>query len=527
MSFPSQDATPARTTGADFETMPYTSHPFADTRPSHLAAIAGLLGFPAPDPRKARVVELGCASGGNIIPMAAQFPEARFLGIDLSPRHVDLARDRIAALGLTNIEVQQGDLGEPGIVDGEWDYALCHGVFSWVGPDVQAQILQTCHDCLSDRGLAYISYNVLPGWQLRKVVRDIFLFDDDPLKGAPERVARGRWLLEQLAEGTAEDSQYGQLLRSEVQTLSRQPDSYIMAEFLVDENLPCYFHDFAARAKAAGLGYLGESKLTLNAPGASNPKLDEKLRTLAGPDQVMYEQYHDFLTGRQFRQSILFRAAPNAGYRRDFEAGPLTAMHFAAQLQSSPVEGKPGAMHVRKPDGMGFSTNDPAVAAVFDHMAECYPATRSPRQLLDHLATLPDLDRNNLSQRVMQALMRTAMAGLVTAGQVPVRCGTGKEARPTIWPLARQELKTGQTWVTTLAHTPVGLDAASRRMAPLLDGTRDRAAIEAEVRTILETEADSLGLLNVTTTDPQTAAQYAGQFIDQCARLGLLLPDPD
>ena len=95
-----------------YETLPYDSMPFAHTQPSNLAALATLFGHTPPNVGTARVLDLGCASGGNIVPLAARFPKAQFTGIDLSRRHVDIARERIAALGLTNIAIRQGDLAE-------------------------------------------------------------------------------------------------------------------------------------------------------------------------------------------------------------------------------------------------------------------------------------------------------------------------------------------------------------------------------------------------------------------------------
>jgi ubiquinone/menaquinone biosynthesis C-methylase UbiE len=69
-----------------------------------------LFGLTPPEVETASVLELGCASGGNIIPLAVRFPRARFLGFDLTQRHVDEGQARIRALGLGNIEIRQGDV---------------------------------------------------------------------------------------------------------------------------------------------------------------------------------------------------------------------------------------------------------------------------------------------------------------------------------------------------------------------------------------------------------------------------------
>lgn len=511
-----------RSAGADFENLPYISHPFSVTQPASLATIAALQGFVAPDPKTARVLELGCAAGGNIIPLAARYPDATFLGLDLSQTHVDIAQSRISQLGLENVDIRTADLGNPDAVSGAWDYIICHGVFSWVDADVQAQILKTCSAHLADNGLAYISYNVLPGWQLRKVVRDIFMFDDNPDSSAKERVARGRWLLEQLAEGTDENATYGRLLRAEAAQLAKQTDNYIMAEFLAEENEPCYFHDFIARANDVGLSFLSEAKASSLGFAKTNAKRDEKIRTLAGPNRDKYEQYQDFLTGRQFRQTVLYKESTNPDFRISTDKAPFTSMNFIAKLSVANHPERAGHFQVTSPKGPGFTTNDPAVAAMVRVLDAAYPASRSPRQILESLSSIDGLDRTNLSDRIIAALQTTTFVGLATPSVEPTVLGTGQEDRPKLWSVATCELAQGQTWVTNQLHAPIGLDPATRRLVPLLDGQRDKQAIQVEASEILVAEADALGLLHVDTKSPKAVAAFVDTLITQVAKLGLL-----
>jgi len=46
-----------------------------------------------PDYRVARVLELGCASGGNLIPYAIAYPESKCIGIDLSKHDLRFQED--------------------------------------------------------------------------------------------------------------------------------------------------------------------------------------------------------------------------------------------------------------------------------------------------------------------------------------------------------------------------------------------------------------------------------------------------
>jgi methylase of polypeptide subunit release factors len=53
--------------------------------PGRLAAQALWDDLAAPDAARARVLEIGCASGANLLALAAALPHACLPGVDLSP----------------------------------------------------------------------------------------------------------------------------------------------------------------------------------------------------------------------------------------------------------------------------------------------------------------------------------------------------------------------------------------------------------------------------------------------------------
>ena len=68
---------------SDYAEIPYDSLPIHDTHPERLDALGYLFGLSPADPAGCRVLELGCASGGNLVPMAYYLSQSQFLGIDL------------------------------------------------------------------------------------------------------------------------------------------------------------------------------------------------------------------------------------------------------------------------------------------------------------------------------------------------------------------------------------------------------------------------------------------------------------
>jgi len=89
-----------------YDRVPYTSHPFPQSHPDRMAVLATLFGMSPPAIPTARVLELGCASGGNLIPMADQFPDATFIGVDNSIRQIRDGQRLIKQAGLTNVELR-------------------------------------------------------------------------------------------------------------------------------------------------------------------------------------------------------------------------------------------------------------------------------------------------------------------------------------------------------------------------------------------------------------------------------------
>src|SRR6516164_1345854 len=155
------------TLGSSYEEIPWQGFALYLTHPNHLAALARLFAMTPPEIATCRVLELGCAQGDNLIPMAASLPGARFVGIDLSPRHIAEGRAAIAELGLENIELREQNILDVSPGQGSFDFIVAQGVYSWVPEPVREQMLRLCATALAPSGLAHISYNTYPGWHMR------------------------------------------------------------------------------------------------------------------------------------------------------------------------------------------------------------------------------------------------------------------------------------------------------------------------------------------------------------------------
>src|SRR3954451_18581983 len=112
-----------------YDDVPYSNYPYAQTHPDRLATVAILHGLEPPDPFHARVLELGCGAGGNLLAMAAATPGVRAMGIDLAREPVEAGRAAAAEIGLGNVELRQGDVRAlTGGRLGGVDYIVAHGL---------------------------------------------------------------------------------------------------------------------------------------------------------------------------------------------------------------------------------------------------------------------------------------------------------------------------------------------------------------------------------------------------------------
>ena len=453
----------------NYDALPYLSLPIAYTQPSQLAALSVLHGIKRPpNPERARVLELGTASGGNLLPLAARWPAAQFHGVDLSARQIADGNRRIKHFGLENVTLQQADLADLALPAQSFDYVICHGVFSWVPPAVQTAILRLIGHCLADDGVAAVSYNVWPGWHLRSPARDILRFYARSDGTVQERVSRARAALEVLRT-CAGSGAYGALLRSEAQQLEKIPSSYILGEFLTENNHPVEFQDFIGSANEQGLEFICEADLDGAARAALSPEGRLRIDRLAQSSRKGASQELDLLSGRPFRRTLLRRrtSTPVSGLP---SAAHLANLHIVASMHPDSKSTAAGKQSFTDRYGRPLSTRVASIGQALERLGQVYPATVPVDELL---AKITSAERG----RTAQALLDLVQSGRATISVLPVEVGRATDPRPTVWPFARAEAAIGLPGATSLHHVAVALSKIGAKVASMFDGTRELSEV--------------------------------------------------
>ncbi|MDQ3850345.1 MAG: class I SAM-dependent methyltransferase [Actinomycetota bacterium] len=458
---------PPTSDASSYDAVLYPARPLVQTHPDRLATLATLLGLSPPPPGRCRVLELGCGAGGNLLPMAAALPGATFVGIDNASVPIARARSLTERLGLGNVRFDEIAIEEYEPPDEGFDYVIAHGVYSWVPDHVRDALLALCARALSGHGIAYVSYNALPGGYLRQALREMLAFHLGDLEAPAERIAAARGFLRLLGAAHDSDEELAATLGPAARELLDHEDALLFHDTLADCNQPFSFHDFIARAQTHGLRFLTEAQFSETQVGALAPPLQRAL--LAFEDPLRREQYLDFLKERKFRQTLLCRTerAPERTPRAETLRGLAVsaALRWKADEESGRVTFVgPGDAHV--------TTDHPLVVRTLETIGRSWPDP----------VWIAQLGSERELPAMCDALVRCFGANLVRLHVHPPRVSTSPPERPRVSPVARLEATEGPM-LTTVRHTHHRLDDdLGRRVAALLDGTRDRPALLAALQ---------------------------------------------
>ena len=388
--------------------------------------------------------------------------------------------------GLENVELLHGDIARLDLAAmGEFDFIICHGVYSWVPDEVQEAILGACGRSLSPTGVAYVGYNTYPGWKSKEIVRDAMLLSVGDSATIRAKVRRARGMVDFLQKVAQPGGVLGQALDDYQQMAAKTGDYYLLHEELELFNAPCYFRDFVARARAHGLDYLSEARPEYTFAQNYGPAVVGHLLEYVH-DQVLLEQHLDFVVNRHFRQTLLVHARCARRIDRRMDRIRSRRMNFAAQL--SPVGGHTllddSDQQYRDPDGNMLVARDAGQKAALEALADRWPWTLSWQELVDaaraRLGRVGRLATPDLEARIDVLLERLFIHGQARYRMDPVSpeptCAPIRLSEPArrMAELTREDV---DAFVFNHWHELLPLAPVDRYLLPLLDGRRNSHAL--------------------------------------------------
>ncbi len=326
---------------SSYNTIPYESLPIPYTYLPHLAGLGRLYGLNTADPEHCRVLDIGCAEGNNIIPMAWHLPNSEFVGIDLSEVQIKTGLKLIDSLSLTNIQLYYDDISKLKTSHYEsrykkFDYIILHGVFSWVSPELQKVILDTVQSLLNPNGLIYISYNTYPGWHAQMVLRDAMMLHCGGGKSPEQTIKKIPNTLHYFKRFfKAADNEFSHYNTKRLSALEQHSDSYLYHEFLETHNNPLYVTDFIQKANNSGLQYLSDALLAFDNTLILGHQRNALLNEINEANSVKNHrfkklQYMDFMINQRFRRSLLCH--DDEDIRNEFAPEHMVGLSYRGNL---------------------------------------------------------------------------------------------------------------------------------------------------------------------------------------------------
>ncbi len=464
-----------------YDQKPYVTVARPESHPERIAALARLMDLPISAPDKSSVLEIGCGSGGNIIPWAERYPHSRCVGIDIAEAHIESAEKTKRKLGLNNIEFRQADISTLNIERGVYDYIVCHGVYSWVSEDTQRRILDVCKAALSETGVVYISYNVLPGWRQRGLIRDIMMFGASlEAEAAPERKLEGatKFLALVASSRRKKDDLYGRYLEEAISRLQTSDPSYLFHEFLEDNNSPCLFTEFMRRAQSVGLQFLSEARPAFMAADDLGEEERRFLETL-GSNLIKREQALDIFRNRMLRETLLCHNSHTL--KRDLRASVFRSLFFSSEYRSIELSNGSEARFRELSSAREISIPLSGATSLLSLIGELSPSGCKLSQIGEIVA-----ERNlpcGSEADIFGSMIGLWRAGFVEATLSPIPAATKPLGVARTTQLVRAQVESSEC-ATSLRHRHHYLSSSERLVLSISDGTRSFDQVIAQVEKV-------------------------------------------
>lgn len=457
-----------------YDEVQYESKPIVNSKPENLHTVASFFGMMPPSLENARILELGCAGGGNITPIAMIYPDSYCLGVDLSDLQIKHALKVKDHLKVDNIDFICASITDIDESYGKFDYIICHGVFSWVPQEVRTAIFSVCNKLLTENGLAYISYNTMPGWALLSTLRDLMLHYSRNAKKSDDRILNARFIADFLQENIQAESSYSEVLKKEIEKISECSDHYIFHEHLEQTNKQFYFHEFMSEAKSHSLQYAGPAEIFTTFRGNMSEQVSEKLGIT---DLEEIEQYLDFIYNRRFRSSILCKKEveinryPSSDIVKKF----FVETKFEASKPLSEIDIYDEKSYIEfYYDGdkeIAFSRCSAIRKAIFYSLSYYWNYPVSFDDILSETCKIAsEFQISEIENELCEELFNLIKLGYLSISTTAPNFINKISQKPQLSKLARYQAGKGQKWVTSQMHKVVWINDLERHIYRYLDG---------------------------------------------------------
>jgi SAM-dependent methyltransferase len=293
------------TTGGYVTDTAYVAELYGDHAPTHINLVAAATGFrPRPLDGEFTWCDYGCGNGLTAAVLAGCYPQAKFYGVDFLPAHIRTAETLAIRMGLDNATFLQRSFNDLKPKDlPPLDFAVMHGVLSWIDDGTREALLDDAAERLKPGGLLLTGTNAMPGWAAKLPLRNmVYSLTKDDVNSL-ERARIGLNWLKQLKAAQVKYFRDNPALADAVDELERMDPRYMAHEYFNEHLRAFYFAELRAMMEAKGLYFAGCARLFLNMVDLAVPKdLQDEFRTVRSRAEL--EAKRDFIRNETFRRDV-------------------------------------------------------------------------------------------------------------------------------------------------------------------------------------------------------------------------------
>ena len=440
-----------------YDTVAYPEFVHRSVHPERMAVAARLAGLDPVPLAEARVLEIGGGSSLGLIAFAATHPGSTCRGFDLAPSAI--ARGQaLAGDDLPNLTLEVGDImtAREHYAAGSFDYVIAHGVYAWVPAPVREALMALIGHVLSARGVAFVSYNAMPGGHVRMILREATLHAIEGIEGPAERTQAAAAYLKSYAEPVPNDDPLLVALRVHAaKTIDKSP-AVLFHDELGECFAPQSLTEVVRAAEAQGLRFLTDAGRTRGFDGFLTEGDD------GGDDP--HEHVLRVAQARDYREMCFFRATllvrNTAGVDRRLDAARIADMWLTAEFTAL-ADGQ------FQRDGDRMTVTDPQLALALAGLSAIRPGRRR----------VSDLAATASQREAVLALYPDWLANFHLA-PAPFVMTPGE--RPETGKLIRGMLARGEPRVVSLDSVYMVIEQpALRALLIAADGTRSLEELKA------------------------------------------------
>src|SRR6187399_76541 len=389
-----------------------------ELNPGLLRAVAALAGCPPPAGDDFDYCELGSGLVDTLATLAAAYPRARFIGVDLNAEHVGAARSLARRGALENVYFVERDFEAlTGDELPKLDFLCAHGLLTWIAPEKRASLFANAAKWLKPGGLLYLGYNALPGWAAVEPLRRFLLDASADVEGGSEaRVRHALAAAKHFSDANAEYFAANPAAKEILATALEFGVPYAAHEFFGSHFHPAYFADVAEEAARCDLRFVGQLPLRLNYGDMTlAPALRETFRTVS--DRRAWEHLKAFATNEFFRRDVYVKGT--VAHAEDTTRTYLETTPFGTLVLAGEVKRRVPVPH------RTLELEGPLFEAVIATLA-------SRSSSVEELATTPSLAAFGLDairNAVLQLLMGKDVIPMSSSAAAPVVTGSNWQIR--------------------------------------------------------------------------------------------------